>query len=88
MSKGEIVPEVMITLLNRSKTGAMAKAGSIHLSKHTNAGAGTSLICKGFQSSKALQEKENTYVKWKTGFATVAFSVSYGSRINRKPVVA
>ena len=31
MSRGEIVPEVMTTVLNRSKTGLMAMAGSRHL---------------------------------------------------------
>jgi hypothetical protein len=31
MSRGEIVPDVMITLLNFSKTGAMAKDGSRQL---------------------------------------------------------
>ena len=31
MSSGEIVPEVITTLLNRSKTGLMAKEGSRHL---------------------------------------------------------
>lgn len=31
MSSGEIVPEVMTTLLNRSKTGLMAIDGSKHL---------------------------------------------------------
>lgn len=32
MSRGEIVPEVMTTLLNRSNTGLMASDGSRHLS--------------------------------------------------------
>lgn len=31
MSSGEIVPEVMTTLLNFSKTGAIAREGSKHL---------------------------------------------------------
>jgi len=31
MSSGDIVPEVMTTLLNRSKTGLMAIDGSKHL---------------------------------------------------------
>lgn len=31
MSNGEIVPDVMTTLLKRSKTGLMAKEGSRHL---------------------------------------------------------
>jgi hypothetical protein len=31
MSSGEIVPEVITTLLNRSKTGLMAREGSRHL---------------------------------------------------------
>ena len=31
ISRGEIVPEVMTTLLNFSKTGAIARAGSRHL---------------------------------------------------------
>jgi hypothetical protein len=54
MSSGEIVPEVITTLLNRSKTGLIAMAGS-------------------------------RQVKWKTGFGTVALSVSKGSRMSRKP---
>ena len=32
MSNGEIVPEVMTTLLKRSNTGLMAREGSRHLS--------------------------------------------------------
>ena len=31
MSSGEIVPEVITTLLNRSKTGLIAMAGSMQL---------------------------------------------------------
>jgi hypothetical protein len=31
MSNGEIVPEVITTLLNRSKTGLIAREGSRHL---------------------------------------------------------
>jgi hypothetical protein len=31
MSRGEIVPEVITTLLKRSKTGLMAREGSRHL---------------------------------------------------------
>ncbi len=34
MSSGEIVPEVMTTLVKRSKTGLMAIAGSMQLVKH------------------------------------------------------
>ena len=36
ISNGEIVPDVMTTLLKRSKTGLMAIAGSRHLSKGSN----------------------------------------------------
>jgi hypothetical protein len=54
MSRGEMVPDVMMTLLNRSNTGAIASDGS-------------------------------RQVKWKIGLATVACSVSYGSRMSRKP---
>jgi hypothetical protein len=38
ISSGEIVPEVMTTLLNRSKTGFMAKEGSRHLDYHIGEG--------------------------------------------------
>jgi hypothetical protein len=55
MSSGEMVPDVMTTLLKRSKMGLMAMAGS-------------------------------RQVKWKTGFGTVALSVSKGSRMSRKPM--
>ena len=34
MSKGDMVPEVITTLLNRSKIGLMARDGSRHLSQH------------------------------------------------------
>lgn len=34
MSKGDIVPEVMTTLLNFSKTGLIASEGSRHLERH------------------------------------------------------
>jgi hypothetical protein len=70
ISKGDIVPEVITTLLNRSKTGLMARDGSRHLmltSEH-----------------KPVQEYA-TYVKWNIGFGTVAFSVSNGSNISKKP---
>ena len=54
MSKGLIVPLVMMTEEKRSKTGWMAKEAS-------------------------------RQVKWKIGLGTVAFSVSKGSRMRRKP---
>ena len=36
ISSGEIVPEVITTLLNRSKTGFIASDGSKHLGKSKN----------------------------------------------------
>jgi hypothetical protein len=65
MSNGEIVPEVMTTLLNLSKTGLMASAGSRHL-KFLEIG-----------SDCWIAPNENiAHVKWKMGFGTVAASVS------------
>lgn len=70
MSNGEIVPEVMTTLLKCSKTGLIANEGSRHLSQ--------------IQKMERITGK-NTDVKWKIGFGTVALSVSNGSRMSRKP---
>ena len=72
MSSGEMVPEVMTTLLKRSKTGLMAIEGSRHLAAVR-------------QRILAQDTGDDTYVKWKMGLGTVALSVSNGSRINRKP---
>lgn len=40
MSSGEIVPDVMTTVLNRSNTGLIAMAGSRHLIDKTRLEAG------------------------------------------------
>lgn len=72
MSSGEMVPEVMITLPNRSKTGLIASAGSRHLRWR-------------LRVSKRTVWLKMAYTKWKIGFGTVACSVSYGSKISRNP---
>lgn len=74
MSSGESVPEVMTTVLNRSNTGLIAMAGSRQL-------------WQASVSRAAVRRAQcgTTYVRWKIGFGTVAASVSYGSRIRRKP---
>lgn len=72
ISRGEIVPDVMTTLLKRSNTGFIAIDGSRHLS-HTI-------------SKVNARASEKTNVKWSTGFGTVALSVSKGSRISKKPI--
>jgi hypothetical protein len=74
MSNGESVPEVMTTLLKRSKTGLMANEGSRHLE------------CVKVSNS-LWRGDTDTHTKWKIGFGTVALSVSNGSRIKRKPAV-
>lgn len=68
-----MVPDVMTTELNRSKTGLIAMAGSRHL-KNGYATVAIDIVI--------------TYVKWKIGLGTVALSVSKGSSIRRKPVGA
>jgi hypothetical protein len=70
MSSGEIVPDVMTTLLKRSNTGLIAREGSRQL-------------WRGWGQNQLMYAK--TYVKWNIGFGTVALSVSKGSRISRKP---
>lgn len=70
MSNGEIVPEVITTLLKCSKTGLIANEGSRHLSR--------------VQKMEKITD-HNTDVKWNTGFGTVALSVSNGSRMSKKP---
>jgi len=63
----------MTTLVKRSKTGLIAIAGSMQLAGHLRTWLG------------GRQADAMTYTKWKTGFGTVALSVSNGSRMRRKP---
>jgi hypothetical protein len=70
MSNGDIVPEVITTLLNLSKIGLMANEGSRHLIRAEYCSYGN---------------RRSTCIKWKKGFGTVALSVSNGSRISKKP---
>ena len=79
ISSGEMVPEVMTTLLNFSKTGAIASAGSRHLQ------GGKMVGQRRYWGWIHDRNVVGTHVKWKTGLATVAVSVSYGSRMSRKP---
>ena len=74
MSSGEMVPDVMTTLLNRSKTGLIAIDGSKQLPIRISEWKFIDLPPVG------------THVKWKIGFGTVALSVSNGSRMSRKPM--
>lgn len=76
MSNGEMVPEVMMTLENRSNTGRIARAGSRHLVE----------VNLAWLSNLMESIKQGTYVKWNTGLGIVEFSVSNGSKINRKPM--
>jgi hypothetical protein len=73
MSSGEIVPEVMTTLLKRSNTGLIAMAGSMQLTGHLSM----------WLQTRSLDME--TYTKWNIGLGTVALSVSNGSRMRRNP---
>lgn len=77
MSSGDIVPEVMTTLLNRSKTGLIAIDGS----KHLGEGRGVDRSRKARFGFAVIR----THVRWNIGLGTVALSVSNGSRISRNP---
>lgn len=63
MSRGEIVPEVMTTLLNLSKTGFIASDGSRHLESYGPWVA-------------RFNKTKSTYTRWKIGLGVVALSVS------------
>jgi hypothetical protein len=73
MSNGDIVPDVITTLLNLSKIGLMANEGSRHLTLRRS----------------ALPDEtgsERAHMRWKMGLGIVALSVSNGSNMSRNPI--